>query len=362
MDAWIEQIYYKYLILLSICTNVGLLFVTQIAKQINPESYLLTKIYRLLFFFPELKKEFKKYQTKQILQIKFFHRASCRFRSLKIMKSTPESNDANSTSSNVGRFIVDIRVFMLSITIAMCASFFAGVTMVPAAWEGQVQDGTLHSPSKAAAAETAATAAPCQHVLMDISGVSSSFSNSESLLTDAMALTIQQTGLTMLSYHCHELEPEGISCVAVLMDGSHFTFHTWPTEGVITLDLFTCDSHLALLPSAITAIKTGFGIPRRSRENDTAATDAASDSDSEEVEPVHVKWSHEWRGYRMEDESDENKIPKSGIAVIDEYSDLSLMVLSPLNMYSKEQVYSNLTKYHRVDIFDEVEVGPPFLF
>merc|ERR1740138_449466 len=45
--------------------------------------------------------------------------------------------------------------------------------------------------------------------------------------------------LTLLSYHCHSLIPMGVSCVGVLLE-SHISFHTWPEEGVITLDLYTC--------------------------------------------------------------------------------------------------------------------------
>ncbi|EEC49071.1 predicted protein, partial [Phaeodactylum tricornutum CCAP 1055/1] len=78
-----------------------------------------------------------------------------------------------------------------------------------------------------------------QHLLVDIENVDASFLNSAHQLAFAMVDVIEMSGLTLLSYHCHGLEPIGVSCVGVLLE-SHVSFHTWPIEGVITLDLFTC--------------------------------------------------------------------------------------------------------------------------
>lgn len=67
-----------------------------------------------------------------------------------------------------------------------------------------------------------------QHLLVDIRNVDAEFLNSEARLTDAMVTTVRESGLTLLSYHCHALIPEGISCVGVLLE-SHISFHSWPT-------------------------------------------------------------------------------------------------------------------------------------
>eukprot|EP00957_Ditylum_brightwellii_P144656 11020055-Ditylum_brightwellii.AAC.1 len=77
-----------------------------------------------------------------------------------------------------------------------------------------------------------------QHLLVDIKDVDGTFLNSEELLAQAMVDVVADSRLTLLSYHCHTLVPTGVSCVGVLLE-SHISFHTWPTEGVITLDLFT---------------------------------------------------------------------------------------------------------------------------
>jgi spermidine synthase len=128
--------------------------------------------------------------------------------------------------------------------------------------------------------------------------------------------------LTLLSYHCHSLVPAGVSCVGVLLE-SHISFHTWPDEGVITLDLFTCGSK-PLLP-VVATIEEQFGIGTN----------------------VKTQWSHELRGFRSDEEKKKNYLSDS--------SDLSFWVLSSLEMHSKKQIYSGSTKFQRVDIWDVVD-------
>lgn len=178
---------------------------------------------------------------------------------------------------------------------------------------------------------------------MDIKGIEADFLDSEERLSKAMVDTVAISGLTMLSYHCHKLIPKGVSCVGVLLE-SHISFHTWPDEGVITLDLFTCGNK-PLIP-AVTTIKDLFGIPREGDE-------------------IHMQWSHELRGFRRAkaklgqtttattDNSNTN-IQNDNYALLDHNSDLSQMIWSPIDCVLKEQVVSILTKYQRVDIWDLV--------
>lgn len=116
-----------------------------------------------------------------------------------------------------------------------------------------------------------------QHLLVDIDGLDASFLNSEARLATAMISMVDNSGLTLLSYHCHGLYPEGVSCAGVLLE-SHVAFHTWPTEGVITLDLFTCGA-TSLLDS-MPLIEGLFVIPRNAKE-----------------EKPNVMWSYKRRGF-----------------------------------------------------------------
>jgi spermidine synthase len=246
------------------------------------------------------------------------------------------------------RYAVDIRVFVSVIVIAMAVSFGVGVGLGPTAHTpvtmstSQMQeqlppvtsveinaaesalealaaadDGELHEPAG-------------QHLLVDIKGIEADFLDSEERLAKAMVDTVNHAGLTMLSYHCHKLIPKGVSCVGVLLE-SHISFHTWPDEGVITLDLFTCGNN-PLVP-VVKTIQELFGIPR------------ANDK-------IEMQWSHELRGFRNKDKVADGQ--NDNYAILDHNSDLSQMVWSPIDCPVKDQIVSTLTKYQRVDIWDIV--------
>jgi S-adenosylmethionine/arginine decarboxylase-like enzyme len=61
---------------------------------------------------------------------------------------------------------------------------------------------------------------------VDFKDVDSDFLNSEERLAKAMIELTNESGLTLLSYHCHSLVPIGVSCAGVLLE-SHVAFHTW---------------------------------------------------------------------------------------------------------------------------------------
>lgn len=236
-----------------------------------------------------------------------------------------------------GRFAIDIRLFLAAVTLAMGASFVAGVALGesspwtpshiftashPTLLQAHDHQYKAEQPDTMSSDTTEEHLPAGQHLLVDMEGVDGDFLNSEAQLSQAMVDTVKEAGLTMLSYHCHSLTPTGVSCIGVLLE-SHISFHTWPEDGVITLDLFTCGSN-PLLP-VVAVIERLFGIG----------------------EAVHSQWSHELRGFR----------PKSGTKhYLDDNSDLSLWVLSPLEVYSKEQIYGNMTKHQRVDIWDIREI------
>jgi len=242
------------------------------------------------------------------------------------------------------RYVVDIRVFVSVIVVAMAVSFGVGVglhtpvTMSTSQLQQQLPPVTsveMNIADSALAAKAAADDGELhepagQHLLVDIKGIEADFLDSEARLAQAMVDTVNHAGLTMLSYHCHKLIPKGVSCVGVLLE-SHISFHTWPDEGVITLDLFTCGNN-PLVP-VVKTIKELFGIPR------------ANDN-------IEMQWSHELRGFRNKDKVADGQ--NDNYAVLDHNSDLSQMVWSPIDCPVKDQIVSTLTKYQRIDIWDIV--------
>jgi S-adenosylmethionine decarboxylase proenzyme len=154
-----------------------------------------------------------------------------------------------------------------------------------------------------------------QHLLMDIRNVQSAFLASEERLASAMLDVVGSCGLTLLSYHCHGLQPNGVSCVGVLLE-SHVSFHTWPSKGVITLDLFTCGSQ-SLLP-IVSKVERLFGIP-------------ATPDGPETV------WAYKVRGFGEETQ--------------EELTDLFTFPIGFMTEYKKE-LLSTIANRQRIDVYD----------
>ena len=146
------------------------------------------------------------------------------------------------------------------------------------------------------------------HLMVDMKNVDAAFLNSERRLADAMLQVINETNLTLLSYHCHGLVPSGVSCVGVLQQ-NYVSFHTWPENGVITLDL--CVGGVSSLLSAVSIIERVFGVPQ-------------TPGDKHEM-----RWAHKVRGFQNgDDDKSEN--------------DLSWYFIGDIGSVTKEQVSSRM--------------------
>ena len=232
------------------------------------------------------------------------------------------------------RYAIDIRIFLFTITTAMVLAFGVGVTFGPGEmvekehkWQTVEARTVLKEPEKEGPHEgpheKALYEPSGQHLLIDIKGIDSDFLDSEERLAHAMVESVKAGGLTMLSYHCHKLIPSGVSCVGVLLE-SHISFHTWPEDGVITLDLFTCGSN-PLIP-VIPKVEALFAIG----------------------ENTVTQWSHELRGFRLNDVNHSN--------YLDHGSDLGYWVLSPLEMHTKKMIVSTRSKFQQIDIWDITDI------
>ena len=152
-----------------------------------------------------------------------------------------------------------------------------------------------------------------QHILLDIENVDGNFLNSEERLAHAMLELVSECGLTLLSYHCHKMVPMGVSCAGVLLE-SHVSFHTWPHQGVITLDLFTCGPD-SLLPMVPLATKL-FAVPKE--------VDIEGET---EVKEPNVVWAHKTRGF------------PEGEHLVAEMSDMEYFPVGRMTDYKNEVSY-----------------------
>jgi S-adenosylmethionine/arginine decarboxylase-like enzyme len=133
-----------------------------------------------------------------------------------------------------------------------------------------------------------------QHLLLDFDNVDATILNSQKHLAEAMVAMVYECGLTMLSYHCFGLEPTGVSFTGVLLE-SHVAFPKWSEEGVITMDLFTCEA-TSILPM-VPMIEQLFARPRHI----AAAI------------PPKIIWSYKRRGFSNLDDSQPNYKKRSSI-------------------------------------------------
>ena len=163
-----------------------------------------------------------------------------------------------------------------------------------------------------------------QHLLIDIEHVDSAFLNSEERLATAMLDLVNECGLTLLSYHCHSLLPSGVSCAGVLLE-SHVSFHTWPTEGVITLDLFTCGPN-SLLPIVPLAEEL-FAIPSVEPDAESAPK---------------VVWAHKYRGFGREFDHEITDMFKFPVGIMNDY---------------KQEITSIKTDFQTMDVYDVLRPG-----
>jgi len=244
-----------------------------------------------------------------------------------------------------------VRLFLASITLGMAISFGVGVFYGPVPNNAPIESvssagsklGVSSStPPKRLPAEHTAELGKAlkpeedhqpagQHLLIDIKNIEADFLNSESRLAEAMVAAVAAGGLTLLSYHCHSLIPAGVSCVGVLLE-SHISFHTWPEEGVITLDLFTCGNN-PLLP-LVPIVEELFGIPRPdmiSAEEDEELFGVQRQETAAGKKGIVTLWSHELRGFRTR----EDRLSH----YLDMQSDLTLWITSPIDLHYKKEIF-----------------------
>ena len=168
-----------------------------------------------------------------------------------------------------------------------------------------------------------------QHLMVDIKNVDGTFLNSSKRLAEALVDVVNETKLTLLSYHCHKMIPMGVSCVGILLQ-SHISVHAWPEFGVIALDLYTCGPG-ELVP-IVSVIEKLFAIPEIPLY------------EGEVIERPRVIWTHKLRGFRSSYES--NYLAKDlGSHILERDFDL------------KVKIASTETESQRIDLFDFIEAN-----
>jgi len=77
------------------------------------------------------------------------------------------------------------------------------------------------------------------HLLLEVYNVDHNLLNDGNSLVEVMKRGIERAQMTILNVFKHEFEPQGVTIVIALSE-SHVSCHTWPEEGSIAIDVYTC--------------------------------------------------------------------------------------------------------------------------
>jgi len=77
------------------------------------------------------------------------------------------------------------------------------------------------------------------HLLLEVYGVDFNLLNDSVSLQEVMIGGINRAGMTILNTFSHCFIPQGCTIVIALSE-SHVSCHTWPEEGSIAIDVYTC--------------------------------------------------------------------------------------------------------------------------
>jgi S-adenosylmethionine decarboxylase len=77
------------------------------------------------------------------------------------------------------------------------------------------------------------------HLLLEVYEVNFDLLNDGETLQRTMIKGIEQAGMTILNIFNHCFVPQGCTIVIALSE-SHVSCHTWPENGCIAIDVYTC--------------------------------------------------------------------------------------------------------------------------
>ncbi|MFE3576046.1 adenosylmethionine decarboxylase [Lysinibacillus sp. NPDC059133] len=83
------------------------------------------------------------------------------------------------------------------------------------------------------------------HILLELHDCNDALLNDVQQIKKIMCQAAHKAKATIVIEHFHHFSPYGVSGVVIIQE-SHLTIHTWPEYGYAAIDVFTCNSKLAL--------------------------------------------------------------------------------------------------------------------
>lgn len=78
-----------------------------------------------------------------------------------------------------------------------------------------------------------------KHLLLEVYDIQFNLINDINSLQNVMIKGIERANMTILNIFSHSFDPQGCTIVIALAE-SHVSCHTWPENGCIAIDAYTC--------------------------------------------------------------------------------------------------------------------------
>lgn len=78
-----------------------------------------------------------------------------------------------------------------------------------------------------------------KHLLLEVYDINFNLINDVDSLQHFMIRGIERAKMTILNVFTHKFDPQGCTVVIALSE-SHVSCHTWPENGCIAIDVYTC--------------------------------------------------------------------------------------------------------------------------
>ena len=94
------------------------------------------------------------------------------------------------------------------------------------------------------------------HYIVDIDNIKNKNLYSNEFIKNLCSKLLSNTGVNVLNEIHHEFQPQGYTALYLLSE-SHMSIHTWPENGKIRIDLFSCVIN-GKFDDALNILKTTF--------------------------------------------------------------------------------------------------------
>ena len=101
-------------------------------------------------------------------------------------------------------------------------------------WAGRPVGRTAIQPERNGALKTIG-----RHVVAELYGCSGQALDQEDLVRQHMLDAAEIIGATIIGETFHKFSPQGVSGTVVIAE-SHLSIHTWPENGYVAMDVYTC--------------------------------------------------------------------------------------------------------------------------